>query len=444
MTLSLNNKAYNQINKSTNMKQLSILLLGLMISAAAIAQPSKRTSAWTYLNDRQYGKAVEAINQAAQHETTINDPKTWHFRAMIYHDIAISQDSAVLALSKDPLTESLNSIKKCSEYDVKKKFTNKNMLILKDLALFFFNTGIDKYNTGVQQINKDEEVMKTNFTKALGRFEQYFEAVQLMGKDSMYVTYELAKYKINYQDIYQYAATSADQIGKKARAKSLYRGLVDVKYDGSLTYINLADIYLDEDNTEEALKVIDAGKENVKDKDKAKDLTIKELQIYQKAGKLDELILKLENALAADPTNPNLAITLAESYFTISEKLAEEEKPEDADKFRAKAIETFNSSLSLLKEDDNELRFLINNKIGTIYFNKGVDIYNASLNLRDAAKEEEAKAQYMAEFEKAIPYLEKSMELRPDDKTAIPLLINIYLRKGDMEKVGELNKLKNK
>ncbi|MBT3424435.1 MAG: hypothetical protein HOF35_06420 [Bacteroidetes bacterium] len=45
-------------------------------------------------------------------------------------------------------------------------------------------------------------------------------------------------------------------------------------------------------------------------------------------------------------------------------------------------------------------------------------------------------------FEDAIPYLEKSMELKPEDKSAIPLLINIYLRKGNMEKVGELNKMK--
>ena len=243
-------------------------------------------------------------------------------------------------------------------------------------------------------------------------------------------------------DISQYAGTAADQIGQKQRAKSIYNGLVTNKFSGVLAYINLADIYLEEENVDKALEVIDLGKVNVTDEENAKDLTIKELQIYQKAGRLDDLISKLENALTADPENPNLAITLAESYFTISEKFSDDKKVDEAELFRSKAIETFNNSLELLGDEDNELRFLINNKIGTIYFNKGVDIYNESLNLRDAAKEDAAKVQYMKFFEDAIPYLEKSMELKPEDKSAIPLLINIYLRKGNMEKVGELNKMK--
>ncbi|MBT3301369.1 MAG: hypothetical protein HOD63_15465 [Bacteroidetes bacterium] len=425
------------------MKQLSILLLGLMLTGAIVnAQPAKRTSAWTYLNDKQYGKAISAINEAAKHETTIQDAKTWHFRAMIYHDVAINSDTAVQALATDPLTESLESIKKCSQFDVKKKFKDKNKLILRDLALFFFNTGIDKYNIAVQNMGKEGNVATENFTGALSRFDQYFETVKLMEKDSVYVIYELAKYNIDYMDIYQYAGTAADQIGQKQRAKSIYNGLVTNKFSGVLAYINLADIYLEEENVDKALEVIDLGKVNVTDEENAKDLTIKELQIYQKAGRLDDLISKLENALTADPENPNLAITLAESYFTISEKFSDDKKVDEAELFRSKAIETFNNSLELLGDEDNELRFLINNKIGTIYFNKGVDIYNESLNLRDAAKEDAAKVQYMKFFEDAIPYLEKSMELKPEDKSAIPLLINIYLRKGNMEKVGELNKMK--
>ncbi|MBC8344438.1 MAG: hypothetical protein H8E61_10690, partial [Bacteroidetes bacterium] len=231
------------------MKELSLLILGLTLTAAiGNAQPAKRTSAWTYLNDKQYAKAIECINVAAKHESTIQDPKTWHFRAMIYHDIAINEDTAVQALAKDALTESLESVKKSNEFDAKKKFKDKNNMILKDLALFFFNTGIDNYNAAVQLMRDDAEASNLNFTKALSRLDQYFESVKLMGLDSVYVIYELAKYNINYLDIYQYAGTAADQIGKKQRAKSLYNGLVEMKYDGSLAYINYADILVQEED----------------------------------------------------------------------------------------------------------------------------------------------------------------------------------------------------
>ncbi|MFC2113850.1 tetratricopeptide repeat protein [Bacteroidota bacterium] len=429
------------------MRRLSYLLLSALFITTfgqVVAQPAKRTSAWTYLNDRQYEKALDAINEAAKHELTIKDPKTWNFRAMIYHDIAINPDTAVQTLAKDPLTESLESIKKCTEYDIKKKFTEKNKLILRDLALYFFNTGIDHYNKGVKAIGNDSASSYEQFTNALNRFGQYFESVKIMDKDSNYVVYELARYNINYRDIYQYAAVSADQTGRKKRAQHLYEGLVKVQYDGVLTYMNLADIFIDAGNTEQALATLELGKANVKDEKDLKDLTIKELQIYQKAGRLNDLVTKLENALVKDPNNPNLAITLAESYYTISEKLAEDGNKAESDVFLEKAIEVYKNSLTLLKETDGELRFLINNKIGTIYFNRAVDIYNASLDLRDAEKEEKAKTEYMGLFDISLPYLEKSMELKPEDKTVIPLLINIYLRKGNMEKVTELNKLKNK
>jgi len=106
-----------------------------------VAQPSKRTTAWNYLKEKQYEKAVVAIDEAILHESTKEDAKTWNFRAIIYHDIALTEDIA--ASYPDALAKSLESIKKSNEFDTKKKFSDKNSKILIDLATMFFNKGVE-------------------------------------------------------------------------------------------------------------------------------------------------------------------------------------------------------------------------------------------------------------------------------------------------------------
>ncbi len=51
------------------MKKVLILLsLSLLISLGSFAQKNKRTSAYMYNKNKQYEKAVEAINEAIKHQ----------------------------------------------------------------------------------------------------------------------------------------------------------------------------------------------------------------------------------------------------------------------------------------------------------------------------------------------------------------------------------------
>jgi len=425
------------------MKIINLLLVFLsmtIISSHLLAQPAKRTTAWNYFREGQVAKAKDAIDEASVNELTATDPKTWNFKAMIYRAIAASNDNNIKALSKDPLTESFEAVKKSNQFDIKKTFKSDNSLILKDLCLLLFNDGVENYNKGVQNISQPE-IASPSFDQALYRFEQFIASLKLMEKDSMGVVLELAKFKIDHRDVYYYAANCANQTGKKAKAISFYEGLVNAKYPGYSTYGNLADLYLEKGDTAGALKVIDKGKLYNTSQDELKNLTLKELQIYQLAGKLSEMEAKLQKALSEDPNNINLLITLGETYYTISEKLSEQKKAADAESYRIKAMEIYEKSLALIPETDTEMRFLLNNKIGTIYYNVGVDFYNQSVLKENENREKELKDLFMKNFDLAIPYLEKSMTIKPTDKTAIPLLKKIYLLKGNMERFSELSKL---
>lgn len=419
-----------------------ILILVFGINHVLMCQPNVRTSAWNYYKERQFAKAREAIDKAVTHELTMTDPKSWYFRALIYLAISASNDSDLKKSINDPITETFESVKKSKEYDLKKAFNSDNNIVLKELTLLLYNDGTDKYNSGVINMLNNPELSRQYFLKALMRFEQFIQSFNMMGKDSMSVVLDLARYQVDAKNVYYYAANCANQTGNTAKAISLYQGLVNAKYQGFETYANLADLYFQAGDTQRAISIIDKGKKVNVDKDVLKNLTLKELQIYQLAGKMDELKNKLENALNEDPDNITFIVTLGETYYTISEKLLEEKKDVEAVEYWNKAMSLFLKALDKTTVADSNMKFLLNNKIGTIYYNKGADYYNKSIDKANESREKELKEMYMKYFDMAIPYLEESMRLNPVDKAAIPLLIKIYLLKGDMVKVSELNKLK--
>ncbi|NLJ07306.1 MAG: tetratricopeptide repeat protein [Sphingobacteriales bacterium] len=419
-----------------------LLLLVFGFNYFAQSQPNVRTSAWNYYKERQFAKAKEAIDKASTHELTATDPKTWYFKALIYLSIASSNDSVLRSSTADPITETFEAVKKSREFDAKKAFYTDNNAVLKELTLLLYNDGTDKYNLGVINLTTNPSLSNLNFNKALTRFQQFIESFAMMGKDSMGVVLELARYQVDAKNVYYYAGNCAYQTGQKDKAVSFYQGLVNAKFQGFEVYANLADIYFERGDTTRAFTVIDKGKKVNTDKNVLKNLDLKELQIYQLAGKMDELKNKLEAALNEDPNNITFLVTLGETYYTISEKLAEEKKTAEADEYWNKAMNLFLKSLEKTTDADKEMRFLLNNKIGTIYYNKGADYYNQAIDKANESREKELKDLYSKYFDMAIPYLEKSMELNPADKAAIPLLIKIYLLKGDMKKVTELNKLK--
>ena len=62
-----------------------LLSVSIFICLGSYAQKNKRTSAYMYNKNKQYDKAIVAINEAIVHPKTINDAKTWVYRGNIYY-----------------------------------------------------------------------------------------------------------------------------------------------------------------------------------------------------------------------------------------------------------------------------------------------------------------------------------------------------------------------
>ena len=84
------------------MKKIAILLgLSLLISMGMQAQKNKRTSAYMYNKNKQFDKAIEAIDEAIKHPKTEKDAKTWMYRGIIYYNVANDTSAAINALAPD-------------------------------------------------------------------------------------------------------------------------------------------------------------------------------------------------------------------------------------------------------------------------------------------------------------------------------------------------------
>src|SRR5687767_13034022 len=90
--------------------------------------------------------AKEAVDKAAAHEKTMNDPSTWTYKALIYSDLALLD--SVPATSKPVLTEAAAALAKAKELD--KAGANKASLdkVAANLAQYDLNTGVKAYQAG--------------------------------------------------------------------------------------------------------------------------------------------------------------------------------------------------------------------------------------------------------------------------------------------------------
>jgi thioredoxin-like negative regulator of GroEL len=87
----------------------------------------------------------------------------------------------------------------------------------------------------------------------------------------------------------------------------------------------------------------------------------------------------------------------------------------------------------------NDFLFDLNYNLGILYNNKGVEIYNQSLNERNPEKIKAYEKDYLYYFNKSLPYMVKADELKDgQDKNTIRVLWKIYSLQGDEQKSAEM------
>jgi len=390
------------------------LLVSLIVTTGIYAQKSKRTSAYNYNKEfdnkiemyklKKDQKSLEEAKAALKlakenieptitHEKTMNDPKTWLYRGIIYYnDARLPIDLDTLGkINMESAMTSFESLKKAKEIDAKKRYETDIDLYLQNLYNLFFSQGATSFN------NKDHALAKSELKYAFlvqqlkGTFDTtaafYVGLVSFMDKD--------ADNTIDYMK-------KCDEVSfKDPRIYIYWNRALKMKGD-----------------TTAAIQVIQ--KARVKYPEELQIL-LEEAQIYLEKGENEKLKTSLLQAVKKDSNNANLWFLLGKTYDDDGEKVKAEE-------YYTKAIEA------------NPDFFEAYYNIGAIYNNKASELMKEAndLPLEESAKYDKLILEANGYLEKAVPWLEKALKIKPDDTYTLHALKEAYTKLKQYDKAKAL------
>lgn len=389
------------------MRTFLTLFAALIVVATMAQKKPKINQAKTALADKDYATAKSIVDQAIEHEKTKEDPVAWFVRGQVYAalDTANSEPGALetsiaafdKALELDP------EEKKISSFDI-------NTGAMVDVAFkkqgyytYYYNKAIVSYNAGEYQ-------------SAADNFETAF---YIMPSDTNAV--------LNAA----YAAGAADNT---EQAKKNYIGALDAGIVNKNIYLQLYNYATKAENYEEALAVIQRGREALPTDI---DLMKFEVNLFIQLGQKDEAKAKLEKAIAADPESADL-------QFTLGVLLDESGDLEGAKGAYSKALQIdpdhFNSNFNLGVLAYNKVSELVKEQ-GNLNYYPG----QSRPNQAEKKKYEELNTQIDVELENSLPIWEKLYSLNNTDENVLQTLGYIYKalgKKAEHAKIeGELKAL---
>ncbi len=386
------------------MKKIIISLnVALLVLLVACSPRTKVSSSQSLKDTGKLNEALQTINEAVDPtaenaEKTINWPRTWEVRGEIYQAIFQSKDSEVKKLAEDPLTEAFESYKKALELDEEGKFENSVKVKLTLLTNDLTNQAVEAFN-------------KENYEKALRSFEQILaiQDLPVIEKDNPNA--------IDTVIIFN-AGLAAYNAEKYDKAIEYYKKAAETGYNEARTYNLIANSYQLKKDTLGALKALQEGFEKYPE-----DNTVltSMIQIYLDMDKTEDAMKYLDLAIQRDPGNA----TYSFAKGTLHEKLGEIDE----------AIESYKKAI---EADNNFFNAFYN--LGALYYNQGVKQIEVA-NAVPTNKNEEYEAELKKAdewFKKALPYMERCYQLKPDDTMTKESLKNLYYRLQDMEKYNKM------
>jgi tetratricopeptide (TPR) repeat protein len=365
-----------------------------MVTLGVQAQNAEVVNAYNYLKYKELDKAKIAIDRAITDPKTGISAKTWYYRGLIYQDITESPDVAVQSIDKESLDKAVESYVKTIELDTKKQYSEEVKKRIPYLQNRYVNDAITAYKA------KD-------FAKAAQYFEKSIDiSKNVFGKTDTALLFNVA--------------IAAQNAGNSAKQKETLAKLIELKYPEPEIYRSMAGIYFAEKDTTKGLEYLTMGRAEYPTNN---SLMIDELNVYMGRGQSKQIINKMVAASNADPKNKTLKFALGSTYDNMG-------KRDSAEKAYKEAIAI----------DSNYFDAYYN--LGAMYYNQGVEIYNKVKDL-PISKEKEYNAgvaKFKASFKKALPYLEKALEIQPKDLNTLLSLKEVYAKLDNFPKSAEMKK----
>lgn len=367
------------------MLRLFAILLVCACFHTAIAQKSAVTNAVLYHKDNKLKQAVEEIDDAAQHEKTANEAKTWYYKGLIYKSVSDAGVNDLFPGADSADQVAITSFRKSIELDeAQGNFYNLSMQQLLAMYPDYINKGYGFYNT-------------MNFEKAL----RCFETAQ----------------KINPQDTtgYLYASFAAEEMGRYDLVKNNIENLENLGYKNPQLYAQKISIVNNEEGNPE--KALEIAEEALKEFPGNPDLLEAQTNIFLQQSKFKGAINNLKILSAMAPENSQYLLVLASAY----------NKSGDTDN----ALQNYDKVISLDPENFNALY----NK-AAIFFEQGRKVYEEvhAMNIdtyqaNGKEKEKEMEQYFQKSKETALKALDLATE--EEDQSSVNVLLTQISKLSD-------------
>ncbi|MBN1988657.1 MAG: tetratricopeptide repeat protein [Bacteroidales bacterium] len=413
------------------MKKLTLLLSVMLGVNLAFAQTG------TQINYAQFEKKLAKSNEEIENPKKSASEKTWISRAellMDVYDANIMNARAGMTLSEFNLIVGAPKSKEQVEVDgvVLEKF-------IMERVNFYFNEGT------IQRWEVTNPIVEKPLSIALESLKKAIE-LDVKGKKTKDISNDLVRLKNqhitegsnvydskDYKGAYAYFKSAVEiaempQVGKLDTAVVYYSALA----------AQLGGLY--NEAIEMYNKCLDLGYTS--------DGTVyyNIYEAYGSKGEKEGAVKFLEEGFVKYPSNQNLLFALIQDYMDRGEdpakileylKKAIDQQPDNAVLYFAEGTlydrlgnfdEAFASykKASEVQPDYFDAYF----NMGALYFNRGVKYIEDANKVpaREVEKYDNLMAQASAEFKACIPFMEKALEVKPDDTNTLETLKNIYFR----------------
>lgn len=332
------------------MRKLVLILAATATLQTAYAQRSNVESAAVYLRNLEMVDAKKAIDEAATHDDTKDDPKMWYYRTAIYDTILRNKAYSAL-VDNNTVEQFVLAAKGCVTSDTKKRYD----WYCGSQAII--QAAFDAYNAGWTALQAKD------YTKTI-KFFEYVTATIPLDKDG-----QLKKNNLTERAIYDaiYRSAYVDQEYDIARTYS--KKLIDMDYQSPIVYYINAETYLINGDTAKGLEVVELGRNRFPTD---KDLINYELNIYLNQGKQSILLSKINEALTNNPDNATLNYVRGNIYdkyasecLSNARKAADEAEKADkkakAEKVPANKTKFQNQAKNLRAKSDSLYKAMLTN-----------------------------------------------------------------------------------
>ncbi len=393
-----------------HMKRLFIGCFLIFTFFIAQSQSVITQTAYNYLKESSRARSTEEkqkklteakkyIDESSANSETSTDGKTWFYKALIYINLyRLSPDDTML------FSTALTSFKKAYAFDTKQKFTDEIRANVDTLRQSLYQRGVEKFNL-------------RDFEGSMIQIEQAANVYSILN--------------LTDTTLLLTAAVAAERADRMDKARDYYLEVLKAGKNTPDIYFGLTNFYTKLNEKDNAYEIIKKGRELYP---KDQDLIKAETNMYLAFKENDKALEKLLMISQEDTANPSVFYALGTLYNNIYNDATQTKEVRNS--MLDKAVQAYEKAIAI-----NPAFFESYFNLGILYNNVAAEILLKANNLPNDAMAEYDKLKVEADsyLNKAIPYLEKALEITPTDLDTMMALKQIYVRLKLLDKVKSIN-----